>query len=451
MIDRLLKAGIATFSTAVCFWLFPAAAANAQVPGGPPRTLTMEQAVQIALERNLSVTLSQSQVQTSSARVTGAFGTFLPQISVNAGYTKQLSDDPVVIVQGVPIPIDRPDNNYNASAGASLVLFDGFSRTANYSSARASFDAAMQTLDRTREDVAFQTRSAFLNALRAEQLIDVREGDLELAEERLAQNRQLVEAGAAQIGVVYSQEAEVANAELALEQARTDALVARNTLQLLLNYDPAGGVQLSSEGLASSIDDAEIQTARGRLGTFDDLLQRQAANRSDLRAARLRVEAASSAVTAARAGYYPTISTSLGWYWQKAGTDDGSANTQFGLNFQFTPFDGFRTSEQVELARAQEQSAEIEYRRLEIEARSQLQQALARLEGAERQLRAAEKAVAAARQNRYAADERYRLGAGGYADYLLANSQYLTAQINQVNAVFNYRLALFEVQYQVGD
>jgi outer membrane protein TolC len=63
----------------------------------------------------------------------------------------------------------------------------------------------------------------------------------------------------------------------------------------------------------------------------------------------------------------------------------------------------------------------------------------------------AEKAVVAARQNRYAANERYKLGAGGYSDYLLANSQYLTAQINQVNAVFQYRLALYEIRYLVGE
>ncbi len=450
MMDRLLQACKAFFIvTGSMFLLAPA---FAQVPGDtPPRTLTIDQAVQIALDRNLSVTLSQSQVETSSARVTGAFGTFLPQISINSGYTKQLNDDPTVIVQGIPIQTNRPDNSYSASAGASLVLFDGFSRTANYSSARANFDASLQSLERTRQDVTWQTRSAFLNVLRTEQIIEVRTSDLELASERLAQNRELVNAGAAQIGVVYSQEAEVANAELALEQAHTDVVVARNTLQLLLNYDPVTPIQFSSEGLANSLDSAEITLTRGRFGTFEQMLERQRRTRSDLQAARLRVTSASSAVTAARSGYYPTISTSLGWYWQKAGTVDGSANTQFGLNLQFTPFDGFRTSEQVELAEAQRQTAEIELRKLELESRSVLQQALARLDGAERQLRAAEKAVAAARQSRYASDERFRLGAGSYVDYLLANTQYLSAQINQVNAVFNYRLAVFEVQYQIGE
>lgn len=424
---------------------------SAQAPGdGVPRTLTIDQAVQIAVDRNLSVSLSRSRVETASARVNGAFGTFLPQISVNGGYTKQLSDDETVIVQGIPISSNRPDHNFNASAGANLLLFDGFSRSAGYSSARQEFNAAMLTLDRTREDIAYQTRVAFLSALRAEQIIEIRRSDLELSRERLAQNRELVEAGAAQIGVVYSQEAEVANAELSLEQSRTDALIARNNLSLLLNYDPVAQIQLSSEGLANSVDSVEIARTHTQLGSVSEMLQRQAERRLDIRAAQLRVESAESQVTVAKAGYYPSISTSLTWFWQKAGEFEGSSNTQFGLNFQYTPFDGFRTSEQVQLAEAQLQSMRIELRRLELEARSQLEQALARLEGAQRQLRAAEKAVAAARQSRYAADERYRLGAGAYVDYLLANAQYLTAQVNQVNAVFNYRLALYEVQYHTG-
>lgn len=421
-----------------------------QTPG-IPRTLTIEQAVELAVERNLNVTLARSRVETASAHVTGAFGSFLPQINVSGGYTKQLSSDESVIVQGIPISTNRPDYNMNASASAGLVLFDGFSRSANYSSARSDFDAAIHTLEQSRHDVAYQTRAAFLSALRAEQIIEIRLSDLEVARERLAQNQALVDAGAAQIGTVYSQEAEVANAELSLEQARTDLTIARNNLSLLLNYDPAADIQLSSEGLVSSVDTVQVVQNRRALGSINDMLQRQLSNRRDLQAARLRVESASSSVTAARSGYWPTISSALGWSWSKAGAFEGSDNTYFSLNFQYSPFDGFRTNEQVQLAEAQRQSAEIDLRRLENEARSDLEQALARLDGAERQLRAADRAVAAARQSRYAADERFKLGAGSYTEYLLANAQYLTAQINQVNAVFNYRIALFEVRYQLGE
>lgn len=440
-----------TISVLSLVMIIAAGTLHAQGPG-VPTSLTIEQAAQLAVERNPSIALAQSRVETASARINGAFGAFLPQISVFGGYTKQLDNtSSTVIFQGVPISTSRPGYNIDAGASASLTLFDGFARSANYSGARNNFDASMQTLERTRQEIMFQARSAFLNALRAEQIIEIRRSDLDVASERLAQEKERVNLGAGLTTAVYAQEAEVANADLSLEQARTDVVVAHNTLSLLLNYDPSVEITLSSEGLASSIDSNEVADTRRRLGTRDELLERQTARRRDITAARLRVESASSSVTAARATYYPSISTSLNYNWQQAESTDPSASTTFALNLQYSPFDGFRTSEQVQIATAELQSAQIELRKLEIDVRSQLQQTLARLDGAERQLRAADRAVAAARQNRYATDERYRAGAGSYTDFLLANAQFLTAQINQVNAVFNYRLALYDVQYQVGE
>lgn len=423
----------------------------AQRPGDPPpRSITIDEAVRLALERNLTIALSRSNVETASARISGAFGSFLPQISLSSGYSKQLTEDQQVFVGGVPISSTRPDNSLNATATASLLLFDGFARTADYSSAQSSYNASLESYARTRQEIEYQTRAAYLIALRAEQIIEVRKSDLDVSNDRLRRTRQLVELGTAQIGQVYSIEADVANGELSLEQANTDALVARTNLALLLNTDPAQPLLLSGGELATSVDSAEVVANRASLGTLADLLERQRESRRDLQSARLRVESAESAVTAAKSGYWPSISTSLGWNWTKAGQFDASANTQFSVNLQYTPFDGFRTDERVELSRANLQSAQIDLERLQAQARSELQGVWARLDGAERQLRAAQKAVAAARQNRYAADERYRLGAGNEADYIIANGQYLSAQINQLNAIFSYRLILYELEYHIG-
>jgi outer membrane protein len=422
---------------------------SAQIPGGLQQTLTIDDAVRIASERNLSITQSQASVENAAARITSAFGSFLPQVTVQGGYTRQLTDG-TIFVQGTPIPGNRPDNNYSAQANASVQLFDGFNRTSVYSASQSTYNATIQELNRTRQQVTFQARSAFLNALRTSQLIEVRRTDLEVAREQLQRTRGLVEAGAAQMGTIYTQEAEIANAELALEQSRTDALVARNNLSFILNVDPAADLRLSSEGLANSIDSSEIASVRQQIRSLPALLETQRRNRPDLIAAELRVEAARSQITAARSGYFPSVSAGLGYGWNKS--DQTSSNdAQFNLGFQYTPFDGFRTSEQVQIAETQLQSVEIELRRQELQARSELQQALARMEGAERQLVAAERAVAAARQSRFAADERYKVGVGQYSEYLLASAQFLNAQINQVNAVFNYRLALYEIRYHLGE
>lgn len=415
-------------------------------PGG--QILTIDDAVRLAQERNIAIALASSRVDNAGARVTSSFGTFLPQFSVNASYNRPLIES-TVYYQGIAVPGTRPDV-LSANANASVQLFDGFSRTATYSGAQSSFNASVEDLNRERQNIAWQTRAAFLGALRAEQLIQVRESDLELARENLARIRGMVEAGVAQAGQIYAEESAIANAELSLEQSRTDAIVARQQLAFLLNVDPRTELQLSDDGLATNLDSATVALERAALGTTVAMYERQLAARPDVQAARLRVEAADAQVTVARSGYYPSLGAGVGYSWQNADRET-SSDASFGLNFQYLLFDGFRTSEQVQIAEAQRQTAELEVRRLELQAQADLQAALATIEGAQRQLRAAERAVIAARQNRFAADERYRAGVGTYTDFLLANGQFLAAQINQVNAVYNFRLAMYQVRYHLGE
>ena len=419
----------------------------AQTPG-IPTTIAIDQAVQIALDRNLGIERARIGVESAGARLTSAFGAFLPTVNLSAGYAKPLTSGDVVI-QGTKIPGNQPDNILSANASTSVVLFNGFANSANYSAAQSSYDATLETLNKTRADIAFQARSTFLNALRAEQIMDVRKNDLEVAREQLARLKGLVEGGVGLMTSVYSQEAEVANGELALEQAITDATIARNTLKQLLNVSPLTELQLSNAGVAATIDTNEIARNRAAFRNVGELAKQQLEQRREVEAAQLNIDAARFLVDASKGSYYPSLSATLGYSWQKV-PDYSSDNADVSLNLSYSPFDGFRTSESVQLAQAQLRQSELELQQLQVQLNAELQQAIARLDGAERQLLAANKSVQASRQSRIAADERYKVGVGNYSDYLLANAQYLNAQINNVNAVFNYRLALYEVRYQLG-
>ncbi len=414
----------------------------------PPSVLTINEAVRIALQRNMTIDQARINRENAGANLTSSFGSFLPTISASGGYTRYLSDGSTVI-EGTVIPGNRPDDYYRASVGASVLLFDGFSRTAGYNAAQSTYKAAEQSIANAEREVEWQVRQGFLNALRAKQIVAEREAELETARELLERISGLVEGGTAVIGTQYSQETEVANAEVALEQARTDYLVARSLLSSLMNYDPVKNFELSEAGLAEMVDSAAIAARRAELGSADQLFERQVRNRPDILAARLRADAADARITAANSGYYPSLSTTIGWGWDKSGSVSSSDGT-LNLNLQYTLFDGFQTPERVQLAESEKLLAQIDVRTLELQARSELQQALARLEGAERTILAAAKAVRAAQQSRYAADERFQVGVGNYSDFLTANIQSLNARINQVNAVFSYWIALYQIEYLVG-
>lgn len=60
----------------IFFLLFPRLIFSQTAGDQPPQTLTLEQAVKLALERNLNLTNSQIRIESAIARTYSNFGTF---------------------------------------------------------------------------------------------------------------------------------------------------------------------------------------------------------------------------------------------------------------------------------------------------------------------------------------------------------------------------------------
>ena len=119
--------------------------ASAQTSGSQPAVYSLTEALRIANTRNLDIQLANAQLINAGANVTGAFGSFLPSINFNSGYTRQLFQDEftTINVGGIPQQFRTGSpNNYNMSANVSYLIFNGFSREANYNSTQNSFKAA---------------------------------------------------------------------------------------------------------------------------------------------------------------------------------------------------------------------------------------------------------------------------------------------------------------------
>lgn len=421
---------------------------HAQSGGNPLMGLTLEQAVKLALERNQQITQQQIRAEGAAVRTYSIFGTFLPTFSTNAGYNRRLTSG-TQYYQGVPIGTS-PADNYSIGANINYTIFDGFARSANYNTAQIEEKIIKQNWERTKQDVAHQARIAFVNALRYEQIIETQKNNLELANERLAQIKILVEAGISEQNSILQQELEVVNSEFAIEQAQTDANIAKASLAMIMNYEPNSSIQILAQDNAKTVDSSELVANRANLGSLQDLLKKQN-ERADLAAARLRLQTNDLAIVSARSARYPTLGAGLNWSWSKNGSLEASNYAALGINAQYNIFDGFRRNEQEANATFQQKVNEIELRTLELKARSDLQQAYLRLEGVERQMVVAQKAVKVALANRTAADDKYKAGATNYTDYLIASNQLMNAQINLLNVVFSYRAAFWEVKYQVGE
>lgn len=432
-----------------CLLLTAYLASAQELPDSPPSILTLSEAIERAVSRHPDIMAADLDRRIAETRLQTSFGTFLPTISASGGYTRYLSSG-TTIIEGTPLAGNRPDDFYRAGVSLNYLLFDGFGRTASYRATQLEHDATMLAIDATRRVIEIDVRRAFLDGLRTQQVVELRQVELATSRESHGRMLERIELGVALPGESYAGEADIAMNEVAILEVQSTFDDARARLLLLMNDDPTHTIQLSTEGVTVVPDSIVIADELKRLGSIDKMLERIVDQRFDLRAQRIRIDAARARVSAARAGYFPSIGTSVSWGWDKSGPVSSNDGT-FNISLQYDLFDGFRTDEQVDIARAEVERAEREYDRFALNERSRIIAALTRLETAGRMVLAAERAVVAARQNRTAAQERMEIGVGTYDAFLTANTRFIDARVNQINSAYSYWSALFELRYLIGD
>ncbi len=427
--------------------------ALAQVSGNTARTLTLDDCLRIAAGENLDVLSQRAQINVAQSQVGLANSGYLPTISVNSGWQRNLFliTTPIV-VQGVVIGEQRPaDNNFNASLRINYNVFDGFNREGNIDQAKAGLEATQKNTQFTLQRTLNTVRAQYLTVMRAQQVLNIRKQDVETGKQQLARVRAQFEAGTIPIANVYTQEADNGNREVQLVQAENDLEIAKNNLLTSLGMSAQQNTDFAPMNIPSSISQNDMDQFRGSLGSLGQLASTALNNRADYAVTRHNIQAAEGNLLASKSGWYPSLNLFGGWFWN--GTEFSNfdrAQKFLSLSLSIPIFDGLRRDNQIQGAQAQLLQRQYDARAAELRISNELQNALTQLATSEKQVDVTNRAFKAAEQNFNAADERYKVGAANYLDFVNANFQLTNARINRINALYNYVGAQYQVQFAMG-
>jgi len=210
---------------------------NAQTPEAPARqpiagrVLTLDEAVAIALEQQPQITVLLFAYAAARYRVDQALAPLLPQLTGSVSTTK--SENPSLSTLGVASTVFRNfDQTVLAQVALSQLLFDFGKNLAATEAARKLQDIALENVELQRQLISLSVKEAYTNILFAQRLIRVNEQALQRADLNLKSARGFYEVGTRPKSDVARAEVDVANAKLAVIQARNAerlALVALNT------------------------------------------------------------------------------------------------------------------------------------------------------------------------------------------------------------------------------
>jgi len=400
--------------------------------------VTLPEAIQRALLIQPLMVEARGEARSAGAGRRTALGAYLPSVSTSFSAARS-NTGRIDNTTGQAVP---PEYSYTGGLNVNLQLFDGFSRLANLRSRAASQDAAEAGVVNQRFQVTLATREVFYDALAREELVRVAEAQVRRAQQQLQISVEKLRAGSATRSDSLRSTVEYGNARIALLQAQANLATAQANLGRQIGVDvPVRAVP--DTALPALPDTAALRS--GALATAPQVEQAEA-----------RARAARAAVWAARAQYWPTLNVSYTNNRQGTGSPNwplfSGYPEQFTWRFgvSWTLFNGFaREQGQVE-ASAGRDLADARAADARRQVNAQLTQQIAALATTYEQIAIGRANVAAATEDLRVQNERYRVGAATILDLLTSQTALTTAQVNLVQARFDYLIARAQVEALLG-
>jgi hypothetical protein len=193
--------------------------------------LTLEESIQMALERNLEVQVAKEEIRFAREGKNRARTGFLPRLS--AGYEYRRLSETSTTVGGITSE-NADQDQYRFTGTVAQPLFTGFETLSNYQLAKLGLDVAKIQLQRTRLDLILAVKGSYFEILRAEKISQVAEQSVRQLQEgvRVAQN--FVQVGMRPKVDVLDAETRLGEAELQLIVANNDTGVAKARFNTVL-------------------------------------------------------------------------------------------------------------------------------------------------------------------------------------------------------------------------
>jgi outer membrane protein len=399
-------------------------------------TLTARRAADLAIAYHPSVRGAEAGVRSASGAYRQAFAAYLPTLSFSASDTH---NEGVFVFTPTSGTRNQIYSTYAASLSAQQTVFD-FGRTIGRVSASSDLvDASLMDEAANRNTLVMNVEIAYYAVMQSARVVRVNEEALDAAQRHLTQAKAFYSVGRRPQLDVTKAEVDLANANVNLIRARNALQVARVQLENTIGVRLPTSVILPDTFAVSAVS----------LG-LDSLRSGALSQRPELLAARARLGASSSLITAAWTQHLPVLSASGSYNWSNFETTPLYPRWIAAVTLSIPIFQGFAIDAQVQQARANEEIARATMDQLAQSVLLEVEQNYLALKEAQERLGATIKLVEEADQALVLAERQYAAGVGTQLDVTDAQLTRSDARITNIQALFDLNSSLVRLHRSVG-
>ena len=413
---------------------------------------TLRQCIDYALENNIEIKQTELNGQLIENNLNTVKNSKLPDLSASLSHTNYFG-------RGPSRDGTYQDNNQmssSANIAASLTIFNGMRIKHEIKSYTLNLQAALEDLEKAKNDVALNITAYYLKTLLCKELVRIAESQVEISRQQVERSQLLTENGKSLKSELMESKALWAKDKLNLTQCKNDLSSAILELSQALNRKSSAGFDI--EEPQSEMVLVEALNSLHKCDTA--VLFAESDHRPEIRSAKLQIQSSRHDLRIAQAARYPSVSLSGGYsnsYYYSFITGYNNAafrnqlknngNEYIGLNISVPIFNKLATRNQIRNARINIKLQELNLENAKMALRKEIETAYHNAETSYEKYLSARESFEAAREAFHYENEKIAVGRSTLFDYNDAKTRMEKSESEMMQAkyevIFNCKILDF--------
>lgn len=400
--------------------------------------LTLEQAQQIAIKNHPRIAFAALLAQGAGNAVSAAKSAYYPVAAANV--TAAAANDGTTLSAGA---LQTSSLNSRFATGVALVqLITDFNRTTSLvNAAKFRYQAANDSVLNARAQILLTVRNAYFGVLGSDSVLRAAQATLQNRQLTLRQISALAQSDLRSTLDVTFAQVLVSEAQLALDQAQTDAQSTRAALAAAMGSETVQNVTLEDQVTPPEPDQ-----------NMESLVNEALDSRPDLSVLKHSRDADYQIERAEKKLNYPTISLMAagGVVPEHDHTIARDNYEAAGVNINIPVFNGGLFAARRAEALRTAQAADKDVQDLSVQIARDVRTAWFKAENAYRRLSVTSQLVDQARRAEHLAQARYDAGLGSIVELNQAQTSEISAEIDAAAAKYDYLSRRTELDFTIG-
>ena len=432
---RIIVGGMMAFLSAI-------APVHAQEQTAP---WSLEACINYAYANNIQLKQKMEEQEARKVELHTSKHSWLPAVNANMGQSFQFGRS--TSKSGVIVDQNAANTTFNINLD--MPIFDGFKIPNDIAARKLDLQAAIESLNKAKEDLAVNIASYYLQVLYNKELQRVAQLQVDLDKEQVNKTEAMVNAGKVPLSQLYDIKAQLAKDEVTLTEAT-------NNVQLAL-LDLAQSLELERSDRSFDIETPQITDAvaenMSSILPPETIFDQAVTFKPQIKEQEYLLESQKRMLKVAQAGYYPKLnfgaSYSNGYYHTSMGgeyADTRSFGDQLkqngqkivGFSLSIPLFNRFQVRNSVRSARIGINNQQLMLENSKKTLYKEIQQAYYNATAAQEKYTASDKSVASSREAFSYAQARYEAGKSTVFEFNEAKTKYAQSLAEQAQAKYDF-------------